>query len=410
MSCAGQPSSWYLRHALSVALDLHQRQFIELLLRNGISLDDEDERGETLLSAALRRLLSDGKGDIMVVALLIEYGATVGNLLDDVIRMAVDRVAPDWIRQLHIRGHGVVDWLTEKDTLTAVLEAAILAKEEMGAAFSNQPDKKRSVDSLVRLLVELGVPVQPGDLHRALRLRSPDDIIAVLLERGTSNNTALEGYGTPLQTLLNGNFWDGPATEQEKMLDMMLRAGCDANLDSPEWKATPLQIACSRSEFYYSRPLISRRETLPEHRDKLPIMLLNAGADADLTAADIPGEGRRLVRSTPLELACLTGKVEVVHALIKTGANVNRPGGEFGPALLAACVQFGQRSKNDVEIVRALITAGANVNAVCKPGTTILAVAAYSLLPDVVKALLEAGADPFLNAPDQTDGAHTDTW
>ncbi len=117
-----------------------------------------------------------------------------------------------------------------------------------------------------------------------------------------------------------------------------------------------------------------------------------------------------MVKSTPVELACLAGKAEVVHALIKTGANVNRPGGALGPALLAACVQFGQRSKDDVEIVRALITAGANVNAVCKPGTKILAAAAYSLLPHVVKALLEAGTDPFLNAPDQADGAHTETW
>ncbi len=397
----------HLRHALSVALDLHQRPYIELLLRNGINLD---EGGETLLSEALKRLSSDGEGDIMVVALLIEYGATMGNLLDDVLRMAVDRVAPDWIRQLHSRGHDVVAWLTEKGTLTAVLEAAIAAKEQMGAAFPHQPDKKGRVNSLVRLLLELGVPVQPGDLHRAVRLRSPDDVIAMLLERGTSNNTILEGYGTPLQTLLNNNLWDGPATEQENLLDMMLRAGCDANRDSPEWKATPLQIACSRSEFYHERPLMSDRETLPEYSDKLPLMLLRAGAKADLTAADIPGEGRRLIRSTPLELACLTGKVEVVQALINAGVDVNRAGGEFGPSLLAACVQFGQRSKDDVEIVCALITAGANVNAIRISGRTILAVAAYSLLPEVVKTLLEAGADPFLNAPDQTDGADRDTW
>ncbi len=404
------PPVGYLRHALSVALDLHQRQFIELLLRNGVNLDDVDEEGETLLSAAMRQLLTRVGGDVMVVSLLIEYGAKVGNLLDDVLRMAVNRVVPEWIGQLHRRGHDVVGWLRGRDTLQTVLDAALVAKEEMVPTFSNQPYKEGRADFLVWLLLELGVPVQPGDLHRAVRLGSPQDTIDLLLKKSKSKNTTLEGYGTPLQTLLDNDFWDGSAAEQENMLQMMLGAGCDANLDSAERKATPLQIACSRSEFCYKRPPIPDRETLPGYSDKLPLMLLSAGADPDLTADDIPGEGRRLIKSAPLELACLTGKVEVAQALIKAGANVNRLGGEFGPPLLAACVQFGQRSKDDVEIVRALIMAGANVNAVCTPGRTILAVAAYSLLPEMVRILLEAGADPSLSVPDQTNGSKKDTW
>lgn len=391
----------YLHHALVMALNHHKRDFIELLLRNGAVIDDPDERGETLLSAALQPFRdkddSDAEQDPVLVSLLLEHGATVGHRLADILEAAVDNLEVEWIRHLHARGHDVVGSPILKRGLAAVVEVDKPNERDLDPDFPYPPKKRRQTDALFRFLFELGLPVQPGDLHQAVLLRPSDDILAAVLEMSTSNNTILEGHGTPLQTLLNYDLWDGPGAEQERVLDMMLRSGCDPNLDSPEWKATPLQIACSCSEARVRTTKIYLRETFSKYSDNIPMVLVRAGANVNLTAADIPGQGRRLIRSTPLELACLTGKTEVVQALIEAGAKVNTPGGEFGPPLQAACLQFGQRSNDDVEIVRALIKAGADVNAVSKPGGTALAAAAHSLLPKLVKVLLEAGADPQLH-------------
>ncbi|KAK4031411.1 hypothetical protein C8A01DRAFT_42127, partial [Parachaetomium inaequale] len=415
----------YLHHALSVALRAHKQPFIDLLVQNGANINDRDERGHGLLFAALEPFLPETLGDgpykhintrgnldrdPELLTLLLKNGATTGDLLPDILQAAIDNVMPDWIRELHARGSDVISPLAQMGGVTAILEAAIPSRQEVEAAFPREPEKRHRSDPLIELLLELGMPVQPGDIHRAVRLRSSEQILVSFLKNGASNNTVLEGYGTPLQTLLNNEFWDSRAAAQERMLDLLLTNGCDVNLDSPEWKATPLQIVCSRSDFHYEKPLIYHREALPEYSDKLPMMLLRAGANVNLTAADIPGAGRRLIKSTPLELACLTGKTEVVLALLEAGAKVNTPGGEFGPPLQAACIQFGREKQGAVEIIRALIKAGADLNALCKPGGTPLAVAAHLLLPELVKTLLDAGAAPTLDLKDHTDGAYADAW
>jgi ankyrin repeat protein len=411
----------YLHHALSAALRAGRQPFIELLLQNGADIDDRDERGDRLLSTALEPFLSprveDEYGrhdddrinnDPGLVTVLLKNGATPGDFFPDILQAAIDNVAPDWIRHLHDRGFNVVGPLTQKGALAAVLEAAIPDLWELYRAFPDQPEKRHRAYPLIKLLLEVGVHVQPGDLQRAVRLRSPEDILVALLGEGTSNNTGPDHYGTPVQTLLNNEFWDGRAAEQERILGLLIGGGCDVNLDSPGWKATPLQIACSRSDFFGDE--VYQRKAIPEYSDKLPMMLLRAGADVHLSGADTPGTGIRLIKSTPIELACLTGKTEVVVALLEAGAMPNTPVGEFGQPLQAACMQFGQRRRDDVEIVRALLIAGADVNAAFKPGGTALVMAAHSLLPELVKALLEAGADPTINVAGETEGAFQDAW
>jgi hypothetical protein len=232
-----------------------------------------------------------------------------------------------------------------------------------------------------------------------------------LMYAARSTDGVLKDYGTAVQTVLNNSYWSYErAPEQEKKLEALIAAGCDVNLNSPEWKATPLQIICARSRFF-KRQVSVLNEVAVAEKDNLASMLLRAGAKVNLTAADLPGKGRRLIRSTPLELACLTGKADVVQALLNAGAEVNTPGGEFGPPLQAACMQFGQRNEFDtVEIVRTLLAAGANINAVSAPCGTALAAATHSLLPELVEVLLDAGADPSLDIQDSAGGEYRDAW
>jgi ankyrin repeat protein len=381
----------YLRHALSLAFHLRKQNFIELLLRNGGDIDELDERGETLLSAALEQSHS-AKPEL--VALLIKYGAMIQHNFLNILDTALVIGAPDWIRNLHARGYGVVRVFNHKHKLTALLD---------------QHRRGLQNEALIKLLLELGVAVQGGDLNLAVCFRLPDDIVRLMLEKGAPTNAVLKDYGTLIQTLLRSPLWGEDVAGQEKMLEVLIAAGCDVNLDSPEWKATPLQIVCARSRFI--RRASSFRPPLDmANNDNLPTILLRAGAKVNLTAADIPGQGRRLIRSTPLELACLTGKAKVVRALLDAGADVNTTGGEFGPPLQAACMQFEQAKEAGVDIVRSLLAAGASINTVSKPCGTALAAAAHSLMPEVVKVLLDAGADPALEISDQSSGEYRDTW
>jgi ankyrin repeat protein len=394
----------HINTLLTYAVKSGNTQAVDILLESGAIIDDRNELGEALLYPALQPFWNqdagDTKPDPALVSLLLKHGATVGHRLADILEAAVDNLAADWIRHLHARGHDVLESPILKRGLAAVLEVDKPNERDLDPDPSYAPKKRHQTDALIGLLFDLELPLHPGDLHRAVRLRPSDGILAEVLGKGTFDDEILKDHGTPLQVLLNYDLWDGPGTEQERILDMMLRAGCDPNLDSPGWKATPLQIACS-----YATPLVRGldipQQTIVKYGDSetAALTLTRAGADVNLTAADIPGEGRQLVKSTPLELACLTGKNEVVKALIKAGANVNTPGGEFGPPLQAACFQFGQRLNRDVdsETVRALIKAGADVNVVAKPGGTALAAAAHSLQPRLVKILLEAGANPRLH-------------
>jgi ankyrin repeat protein len=413
---AGGLSHGYLHHALALAFRLRKREFIEILLRHGADINELDERGKTLLLAAMEPFLADaaavqnqphiikiwrrrdgrGSGDPKLVSLLIEYGAMVGQeVLGVMLQTALDIVEPDWIRQLHARDYNVVGWLNEKGALAAVLE---------------HPEDGHYAQPLVKVLLELGVTVQPGDVNLAVRFPSRDGILDLVLETRPPTDGVLKDYGTPVQTVLNNTSWpSGYAPEQEKKLEILIAAGCDVNLDSPEWKASPLQIICARSTLY-TQPLAKFPEVAVASKDNLASILLRAGAKTNLTAADIPGEEGRVIRSTPLELACLTGKADLVQALLDAGADVNAPGGEFGSPLQAACMQFGQRNEDSVAIIRTLLAAGANVNAISAPCGTALAAATHSLLPDVVQVLLDAGANPSLEITDHASGAYYDAW
>ncbi|KAK3899946.1 hypothetical protein C8A05DRAFT_36423 [Staphylotrichum tortipilum] len=365
----------YLHSALSVAFFAYKQLFIELLLRNGAGIDDLNERGESLLFRALtpfkpygRDLFPSQDRDRGLVPLLLENGAAAGDLLPDILEIAINH----------------------RGALAATLKAAIAARRGAHAL----DGRELPFNPLIRLLLEIGVPVSPGDLRRAIRARIPDDVLATLVEKGQPafSDAALEDYGTPLQILLNdGGFWNGPAAARERVLGLLIKAGCDVNLGSAYWQATPLQTICARVRS--SSQADSER------------------ADVNLTVAAEVSDGRGLINSTPLELACVTGKAGLVRALLDAGAEENTPGGEIGPPLQAACLQFGQRQDRDnVEIISMLIKAGADINAVGEPGGTAIAVAAHFLLPGAVKTLLDAGADPALPVGDKAQGAYNDVW
>ena len=88
---------------------------------------------------------------------------------------------------------------------------------------------------------------------------------------------------------------------------------------------------------------------------------------------------------TPLMYLAVIGQTQRAAALIKMGAEVNRLG--WTPLHYAA-------SKGHLDTVKLLLANKAIVNAPSPDGTSPLMMAAYAGSPEVVRALLDAGADP----------------
>ena len=111
-------------------------------------------------------------------------------------------------------------------------------------------------------------------------------------------------------------------------------------------------------------------------------LLVRAGADPNL--ANTYGV-------TPLTLACVNRSATMVETLLDAGADPNATQWT-GETPLITCARTG-----DVETVGSLLRHGADVNAnETRQGHTALMRAVAGRHPDVVRALIEAGADPHV--------------
>jgi ankyrin repeat protein len=93
---------------------------------------------------------------------------------------------------------------------------------------------------------------------------------------------------------------------------------------------------------------------------------------------------------TPLMIAALRGHIEVARALVAQGADVNKPG--WTPLHYAA-THAGPAAR---ELVALLLEQHAYIDAESPNGTTPLMMAAQYGEPDVLRLLLDEGADPAL--------------
>ncbi|KAF7341135.1 Ankyrin repeat protein [Mycena venus] len=94
---------------------------------------------------------------------------------------------------------------------------------------------------------------------------------------------------------------------------------------------------------------------------------------------------------SPLSLASFEGRMDIVHFLLKNGANVNQVCGKFDSALAAA--SYGDHYGDQVEIVHLLLENGADVNLAGKHFGSALAAASHRGKVHIVHFLLDNGAD-----------------
>lgn len=112
--------------------------------------------------------------------------------------------------------------------------------------------------------------------------------------------------------------------------------------------------------------------------------ILQAGADVNTAAGD---------GTTPLMAAAMRGELLIVERLIAGGVNAVAVDGDGQTALMKAC-QAGNRYSYCDLVIKALLAAGADVNgAAYTYGRTPLLMACNWAQEDLITFLLEAGAD-----------------
>ena len=123
--------------------------------------------------------------------------------------------------------------------------------------------------------------------------------------------------------------------------------------------------------------------------------MVNALIDrgADVNAPTTKPEYEKL---TPLMVASVYGRLELMRVLLAAGAKVNQANVDGGTALMTASV------RGQVEAIRVLLAAGAQVNQADADGLNALILASQFGRVQAFTALLAAGADPRLVA---TNGA-----
>jgi ankyrin repeat protein len=356
---------------------------VKELLRNGADVNNPQGDGMTALHWAAER------GDAPLAEVLIYSGANVN------AGTRIGRYTP-----LHLAARGAH---------AEIVDALLRAKADPNAATTNSG-------------------VTPLHLASA---GGNADIVAALLKAGADANTKEKSWGqTPLifaaaegrveaiETLL-AHGADPSITSQSVDVVEMEKADQAANKRIAEilaefkqrenggndWKPTPVQVQAAIEDSRNLQRNWGKKENKKEETEK-------KSAKDDKARDENPASYGQLVESwgglTPLHHAVRQGQVEATLALLEGGANINQTsGGDRTSPLLMAAVN-GQ-----FDLALVLLERGADPNLASSAGTTpLFATLERTWAPrasyahptenqrqkathlDLMKALLEAGADP----------------
>ena len=403
----------------------------KVLIDAGADVNAPDDKGKTVLSLALTGSYQGEKipeGRDRLVAFLIKAGADVnrpGEKQQTPLLLAIRNASDDFVRLL-LTAKARVN-VQDDDSVTPLL----------AAVYDNRVN-------VVRMLIESGVNLDSRDKNGQTPLMaaidqywyearfygSPDksvEIIRLLLDAKANVNAKDRNGDTPLMLAARKGRDDGT-------MKVLIQAGAGLN-DLNNDGETALIIAARRYESGGDR---SNSHDHPVTADPIE-SLIAAGADVKpvdqngdsaltIMAAKNPKASLPIIRQliaagksagshcpcvkdlgVAIRRAAGHSSADVVKELISAGADVNGLDDVGRPVLIVAISESG-----NVEVVRTLLAGGANVNVKDANGETPLIAAIREYLPgenelirkalrrdpEVIKALLAAGAATDVRARD----------
>jgi ankyrin len=334
----------------------------QLLLDHGADVDTRRKDHQTPLHVA------SSFGNVEIVRLLLDNGADIGAAWGDLGGKPLHRVScreykspEDGVRVAQLLLDRGADVNTRRtDNQTPLHVASYLGNVE-----------------IVRLLLGHGADLEAawGDLggkplHQVScgDYRSQEDGVRVaqlLLDHGADVDTRRKDHQTPLHVASSfGNV---------EIARLLLDHGADLEAAWGELGGKPLhRVSC-------------REYKSPEDGVRVAQLLLDHSADVNT---------RRTDDQTPLHVASSFGNVEIVRLLLDHGADLEAAWGELGgkPLHRVSCREY--RSQEDgVRVAQLLLDCGADVDTRRKDHQTPLHVASYFGNVEIVRLLLDNGAD-----------------
>ena len=241
------------------------------------------------------------------------------------------------------------------------------------------------------------VPVDGSSALFVASLYGYSEVVSRLLERGVEVNVKNKRGQTSLSAAISSNRPD--------IITLLLEAGATHSDEKSKEDLTPLQSAV------FTKNLMTVKKIISKYKDKGSIVdvvnqpgpdrqtslhfavngpaeivkhLLDKGADVEARVGS--------THATPLHMAALRGRADVIALLLSRGCYVQPRAGDslYGATPLYLAAQNG-----NLEAVRLLLEAGADVNCFLRRmNVTPLFIASERGHTEVVRLLLRHGASP----------------
>ena len=170
---------------------------------------------------------------------------------------------------------------------------------------------------MVELLISAGADVSNADFHESVT-RGHMEIAKLLIAKGADVNAKDDEGETPLlRAISKASFATTNKKRHKETIELLVNNGADVNIGCDNGR-TPL-IAAIQGSFYEYIKGGNGKDKVKRLKGKDTVkLLIENGADVN-----VGNEGSLGLGETPLHIAALAGKSEIIEFLIKAEADVN---------------------------------------------------------------------------------------